>query len=458
MVDDEHPDDDGVDPDHLEVEELRRERDALAARLAALEAGATARRRVWRPVVALLVVVGTLSFTLSAVGWWARRNVADTEVWVERVGPLADDPAVRAALGAWLSDQVIELVDPTELFVEVLPERGRLLAAPLAGAVEDFVRARVDRFLASDRFERLWVEANERAHQAAVRVLRGESEAVRAQDDKVVINLVPAINAALANLTEASPELLGRQIDLPDLTVDDLPEAATNRLEQALGIDLGQDFGQFVVYDHDRLTPLQDGVDRARRWLIALSVTTVAALGGALWLSDRRRRTLLQLLVGLAIGIAVIRRLGLRGQRELLSAIPDPLNRAAADATSDRFLDPLLAVTQTLLIGLGVLAVVVVVSGPYPWAVRLRRRAMETASALWRTASRAVTETGVSGEATSADWLRTHCGELQAAGVVILVLVLLLVDLSFVGLAALTAAAALVGVALNRIATPVNTE
>lgn len=197
-------------PDDTEVDQLRRERDTLASRLAALEADRTSRRRIGRPAVALLLVVGTLSFTLSAVGWWARRNVADTEVWMQRVGPLADEPAVQAALGAWVSDQVLEAIDPEKLFVEALPERGRLLAGPLAGAVDDFVRARVDRFLVSDRFEKLWLEANELAHRAAVRVIRGESEAVETRGDKVVINLVPVIDAALAELGSASPELLGR--------------------------------------------------------------------------------------------------------------------------------------------------------------------------------------------------------------------------------------------------------
>lgn len=399
---------------------------------------AQARQRVWRPVVALLLVIGMLSFTLSAVGWWARRNLADTDVWIERVGPLADDPAVQAALGDWLSAEVVELVDPAALFVEVLPERGRLLAVPLAGAVEDFVHDRVDRFLASDRFARLWLEANERAHRAAVRVLRGDSEVVQARRNTVVINLVPVINAALADLGSASPDLLGRDVDLPDLTVDDVPDAAIARLEQATGVELDENFGQFVVYDRGRLTALQDGIDQARRWLVGLSVLTVAALGGALWLSDRRRRTLLQVLAGLAVGLAVIRRAGLRSQRELLAAIPDDVNRAAVQAASGAFLDPLLAVTQALLVGLALFTAAVVLSGPYPWAVRLRERV----------------GTAVNHRGETSVWVRSHRSQLQVGGAALVVLVLLFFDLSFLGIVVVGALAGLGAVVLSRIPAP----
>jgi hypothetical protein len=88
----------------IELAELRQKRDRLVAQLTLLE-HRTARRRWLRAgAVALLVALGCTSFTFAAVGVWVRRNVTDTDVWVERAGPLVDDPAVQAALGRWLSD------------------------------------------------------------------------------------------------------------------------------------------------------------------------------------------------------------------------------------------------------------------------------------------------------------------------------------------------------------------
>lgn len=436
-----------AEPD--EVTRLRSERDALRSRLAALEARRPPRRRLRRGVVAVLVVLGVACSTAATAGWWVRRNVADTDVWVERVGTLPEDPAVQAAVGRWLGDQVVALVDPRQLFVEVLPERGRLLAVPLSGAVETFIRERVDGFVASDRFARLWVQANERAHAAAIRVLRGDSEVVEARGERVVIDLVPAIDAVLAEIGEASPTLLGREVDLPELQVDDVPDVAVERLEQALGVTLPDDFGRFVVYDHGRLSALQDGLDRARRWLVALSVVAVVSLGSALWFSHQRRRTLLQVLGGLAFGLALIRRLGLRGQRELLAAIDDETTRDAVRVVTDRFLDPLLGSTRTLLVVLALGAAVALVTGPYPWAVRLRREVAGLVRHLGagRGAGDAAGETGLAGRVTA--WLTAHAGAVRAGGLVAVVAVLLIADLSFPVLL-LLAALVVAGAALRR--------
>jgi hypothetical protein len=397
------------------------------------ETAPTRRRRSRSVVVVALVVVGCLSFTLASVGIWARRNVADTDRWTERSAAIIADPAVQAPLAAYMTAQLMLLIDPEQLFEEALPERGRLLAGPLANAVEDFVRERVERFVATERFRTLWVEANELAHRTVVQVLRGENDAVGARGDRAVINLVPIINEALADIGEASPELFGREIDIPELKVGAVPALAISRIERAFDVELGDDFGQFTVYDRGRLQALQDGLQTARRLLVALIVVTLVALPLALWSSTRRRRTLLQILAGLALGLALIRRLAIRGQEELLGSIRLDGVRGAAKVVSDQFVDPLLANTQTILLGLALVAAIALLSGPYRWAVWLRRNVM----ALGRVAGRGGSV--VSERAAGAAWVRTNRSALQIGGVVVAVLALIVLDLSFVGLAVLAA-------------------
>lgn len=411
-----------AEPDELEA--LRQERDQLAARLTHVEDRAGRRRRLRRGAVVLLLVLGCTSFTVAAVGVWVRRNVADTEVWVERSGSLADDPAVRAALGRVISDQVVELVDPEALFVEALPERGRLLAAPLSGAVEGFIRERVDGFLASDEFRTLWLAANEQVHRRLVLLLRGDDDSVLTRDGTVTINLVPIIDDVLADISAASPEILGRQVDIPEVSVEDVPDAAVARLGAALGVELDDDFGQVTVYDEGRLTALQDGIDQARRLLVLVIVAAVVCLAGALALSDRRRRTLLQMVVGLAIGVALVRRVGIRARSEVVGGIDDRVDADAAGAVVDAFLGPLLDVTRALLVALLVVAVIAVLTGPYPRVARLRARVAEGAR-----------RAGDDDRALA--WIEAHRATLQVSGIVVGLLALVLLDLSFVGLVVL---------------------
>ena len=111
-----------------------------------------------------LVVVTSIVFTVAVAGVWARRNALNTDKWVDTVGPIGEDPAVQQALASWMTTELTGAIDATAFFERVLPEQGQALAAPLSGAVEGFVGDRVDVFLASDTFERLWVEVNRRAH------------------------------------------------------------------------------------------------------------------------------------------------------------------------------------------------------------------------------------------------------------------------------------------------------
>ena len=160
-----------------ELARLRAERDELRDQLATMQQRRHDRGR-WRQLASAgLVVLASLVLAASVIGIWARRNFLDTDRFVDRAGPLIEQPAVQEALATRLTDQLMLIVDPEALFAEALPERGQLLAVPLANAVEGFVRDRVESFVATDQFQRLWTGAISAAHSTSVRVLHGESVA-----------------------------------------------------------------------------------------------------------------------------------------------------------------------------------------------------------------------------------------------------------------------------------------
>jgi hypothetical protein len=419
-------------PDDLrhEVEQLQAERERLAAEVATLER----KRRTQGPLrgvaVFVLVVLSCVSFTAGSVAVWANRSFLNNEVFAERAGGLGADPAVQAALGVYLTDELMSVIDPEEIFREALPDRGQILAVPLANAVRGFVQDRVDDFLASETFADLWEEAVTRAHARAVQVIEGDSDVVTADGDQIVVNLVPIVNAALAQVGEASPEIFGRTVDLPTLTVDELPEGAQQRISAALGTPVGEDFGVIVIDDTGSLAAAQDAARLFQLIVWVLVVLTIILIPLALWLSHRRRRTLLQLVFGIGLGLVLVRRLGFRLEGDALDRIPDELNRAAATAIASSFVDPLLDATWIVLWVLLAIAAVALVTGPYRWAVALRRGVAQAATGVARVA-------GTAGEratdpATVA-WLRANTGALQVGGVVVAVLLLLVFDLSWFG-------------------------
>jgi hypothetical protein len=433
--------------DSSEVARLRAERDALRAEVEGLRG--RARRGGWwrRTVAASLVALACVVLVVSVVGVWARRNFLDTGRFVDRAGPLIEEPAVQGALAVRLTEQLMVVVDPEALFQEVLPERGQILAVPLANAVEGFVGDQVESFLGTEQFERLWVGAIGVAHEGAVRVLRGESEVVTTGDGRITLNLLPVINEVLARITARSPELLGREVDLPDVTVEDVPDAAITRVEAALGVELDDDFGQFTVYDDGTLSAAQDAISLFDRLVVVLLPLGILLAALALWLSHRRRRTLLQLCAGLAIGMVLIRRVGFRLEDEIGTLPPRPEGQESARLAANAFLQPLTEFGAWVLAGAAIVAAVAVLTGGYPWVVSFRRRAVE----LWGLAVATTTERARD-EAT-VTWITQHRDGLLAAGGIAALVILWFVDLSWAGLLIVLALIAAFAIAVYRIGT-----
>ena len=422
----------------LEAERARlaAEVDELRAKLAKAEKPSLG-RRVRGPLAVLLVIVTAVVVTVAVSGVWARRNALNTDRWVRTVGPIAQETAVQQALGRYLTDQVMTALDPEDFFEEALPERGQILAVPLTNALRGFVNDQVDTFLGSDRFAELWVEVNERVHARVVALLEGqegplqEAGAVQIEDGEVVMNLVPVVNALLARIGEVSPEIFGRTVDLPTVTVDDIPQSAITRIEDALGRELPDNYGQFTVFDASTLTEVQDAVQLFDRLVVLAVVLGVLLIALTLWVSPHRRRTLLQLLLGIALGVVLVRRAGIRAETEVVDLVRVPENREAAGVIVGAFVSSLLDATALILwIVVGV-AVVAVLTGSYPWVVRARQGAVSLARAGGGAVMGAASRRD---DPAVSEWVTSNREALQVGGLVVGVLALLFFDLSWWGI------------------------
>lgn len=422
-----------------ELEALRAERDSLAAQVDQLSShhGTSGSHHgtsgaIRGVAVGIVMALACISFTGAVVGVWAKRSLLNNEVWADRVEPLGQDPAVHAALAQWLTDELMQVVKPADLFAEVLPEKGQLLAVPLSAAVRNFVHDQVLDFMGTSTFANIWNTATTTAHREVVKVLNGDSRIISAEHDAIVINFVPLINSALEHLGSLSPELLGRRVTLPTLTVDDLPSEARDRLSRALGMPLTEDFGVIRIDDSGKLSDAQDAVLAAKRIVWLLIAATIVSAPLAIGLSHRRRRTITQMLVGLALGMVLIRRVGLMVNNDTLSMIGDSTDRAAVLAVARQFIDPLIDTATGLFWGFVAALTLVVITGPYRFARAARRRI----ATFGTTATQLARQAGsVAGDPATLSWLRSNMGPLQVGGALVVLLVLLMIDLTWTSLA-----------------------
>lgn len=407
------------------LDQLRAERDAAVAALAHMEHRAQRRGRTRRIGVALLVLLFAILVPVTVTATWAHRTVLDTDTYVSTIGPIASDPAVTAAVGQQITNQIYAALDPEPRIAEVLPPRAAFLAGPIANGARDAIRRAVDKVLTSEQFQNLWVGANRFAHAQIVKVLRGDSEVLQTTNGQVVLNLVPLVNAAVQNAEDFISGVVGKTVTLPNVTGDELPSAACAKISSALGRPLPETCGQIPLFPADKLTNAQRAVRAFDRLVLLLLIVTPLVAVAAVWLSRRRRRTLMQLAIAGMLGLVIVRRTVMWLQDELTSGAK-PENRAALSAIVHQVMGGFFTISGWVLFAGLLIVVVTLIAGPYRWAVATRHGAVvgarKTGRVLYSAGAAAV---GRARDDTTTAWIRGHLDLLRVAGIAVALLVIL---------------------------------
>lgn len=231
-------------------------------------------------IVALLVVASILA-PLAVASIWVKNQVTSTSRYVRTVKPLASNPAIQSAVAANLTDALFTRVDVEARTKEVLPPKLKQFAAPAAAGVENYTQTLTKRFLDSDAFEKIWVEANRRAHKQLNKILTGQGHYVQTAHGDVVVDLAPV----LAKFKE--------RLDARGITVFD--RVPTDSVKS-----------RFVLISSKQLDNAQKGVRLLKAVAIGLPLLVLALYAIAIGISRRRRRTLLQASLGVVAGMALL--------------------------------------------------------------------------------------------------------------------------------------------------------
>jgi hypothetical protein len=327
-----------------------------------------------RIATVVLAVLSVICLIAAVPGTWTRRTVLVTDRYVETVTPLAEDPAIRDFLAREVARSAFEALEVRARLESVIGERVPelvFIAGPIADAARGFVEEQVRQIMGSEAFRDYWVRANRLTHQQAIAVLDGNLEGVPTVDGKVVLNLLPLVNEALGSVAMFASDLVGRPIQLPEITPETAQREGVQRLEEALGVELPDAFGTVTVYDRSELEPIQRAVRLFERAVFLLAALAIGCAAAALWLSGRRRRTLLQLSFAWALVLIVQRRIAIAASDALVSGAA-PESQPAVRAVVDVLLESLLRYTGWLLAVSLVLLLAALMTGPYPWARALR--------------------------------------------------------------------------------------
>lgn len=433
-----------------ELDRLKAERDAAVAALDKRGRRQRRRARTRRIFVGFLVVVFALILPLTTIVAWAHNTVLNTNGWVRTVGPIGSDPAVTAVVSRQVTDQLFTAVDAQDKIAGALPPNASFLAAPITNGVKGYVQTAVDNALGSQQFQTLWVEANRFAHEQLVSVLRGNTKALSTTNGQVVLNLVPLLNQALQQIEPFVSGVVGKPVDLPTITASEVPASACQKISTALGRPMPATCGQIPLFPADKLTQAQRLVRAFDRVTVLLVILTPIVAALAMWISKRRRRTMLQLSVGGILGLVVIRRALWWLQGDLINT-GKPENKAARQAILQQVTHGLFTASGWIIAGLALVFLVTLLTGPYGWARKMRAYIAEAGRRAW---ALAVATTGKARDDSTIAWVRSHIGALKLAGVVVAILAMLIFSVSFIGFVIIAALLALYELWLRRLQTP----
>jgi hypothetical protein len=294
-------------------------------------------------VVYTLIVLAAVIALVATLTIWVKRELLDTDNFVETSSELLQNEKVQSALAIRLSDALFTNVDVQAQLAERLPAQVQGLAAPAAAALQNLSVQAAEQLLAGPRVQALFEEVVRRAHTRLVDVLEGnEGGRITTEGGDVVLDLNPLVQ----------------------------------RLHDRLGLsgEVPAGAGQILLLESDELESAQKAVRAIKVMSVFVAIAVIVLLGLAVYLARGRRREALRA-TGIALLVAGVLVLVLR--RVLGNALVDSLASAESRPAADAVWligTGLLKDIATALAAYGIAVIVGAwLAGPTRLAVRIRR-------------------------------------------------------------------------------------
>ncbi len=419
-------------PEQLQAEitRLQTERDSLAARLDRKQARRERGGMFRRIGVTVLIVLTAILIPVAATLTWAHQTVLNTDRYVATVAPLGSNPVITNTLATQLTNQIYTAVNPQPRIAAILPPKASVLAGPIASGFKTVLGDGVRKVVTSPHFAQLWTAANRFASAKLIAVLRNKAPAIQTQGNNVVLNLVPLLNDAIRQVSTQISGLVGKKINIPTISGNELPSAACKKISTALNRPVPATCGQIVLFPASKLKAAQQAVGRFDNLTLLMLILAPVLFLLTLILTRTRRRTLLQLTFASAFTLVVVRRLTYYMQGRLADAAK-PANRPAVREILSTVLSGYFTLTAWLLAGALIIALIALVTGPYRWARTLRHWIYVAGAAIGHAVASATrTVAGRTQDDGTLRWVAEHKGWLYAGGAVLGVILLLAIDMT----------------------------
>jgi hypothetical protein len=324
---------------------------ANAPTAAAPDATKPPHHRGRRIAATTLIVISCILAPISVMAIWVRNQVLNTNRYVATVAPLATNPQVVDMAATAITNTLFSSTDVQAAIKNALPPRADFLASPVSTALQDATERFAHQALSSKQFATIWKEANRRAHAQLTKALTGGGTVVSTANGKIVIDLGAIVQQVRTILKDHGVGIFDR------IPVDQLSL-------------------KYELADAHQLQKAQRATRALNTLSYVLPILMFLTLGGGLWLSVHRRRTLAHWGLGVAFAVAFLGLCVTIGRAFYLNAVTsDALPRATAATVFDTLVRYLRdGIRLVAVIGL-LVSIVAWLVGPSHSAVRVRTTA-----------------------------------------------------------------------------------
>ena len=312
----------------------------------------------------ILGVVAILSLFLSTAAVWVHTVLFDADRVATSVGDSLSRPEVSKGVADFLTGQIFELAQVERRSSDAVPDRLEPLLPGVQALAERQVSERVEQLVTSDRGRAVIVEAARQSHKTIVAALEDKPlpNGIAVGEDAVSLNLLPLL---FQGLDAAAQSGLVSPASLPALTAEGSVTDQIRQLELAFQVDLPDTFGQFEIYQGDKVTKGHDLLGVARQTLkyfnqatVMVVLLTLVSAAGTVGLARRRFRAVALLAAGSALVLLLQRVLVDRAVEESSNLLIDPTARSMVSSVVNTLTSSLLTGT-TVIVWVSVAAAVV---------------------------------------------------------------------------------------------------
>lgn len=280
----------------------------------------------------VLLIIGTIFTVFAIVALWLNNALINTEGYVSTVAPLSQNQAIATDISSQLTEKIFNQIPVEETIKNALPSQAQFLSQPLTAEFENFIQKQLQTIITSPQFNQIWIQINRLAHDQVIKLLTGSSEIVTVNQDQVVLNLQPLIEALQTNLSQKGINIFSN-LSLPN----------ENR--------------QFVLFQSQTIVKAQKFVNAIDKLSFIFPAVALIAFVGAIILLPNHFRAVFWVGICLAIDGVITLILLVIGRSQFIKSTPN-----LSDPASTAFYDTitrLLQNTAWTILGLGILLAII---------------------------------------------------------------------------------------------------